>query len=1737
MDRLLSFLALYWLSFATIASQCAAVFPDGIVSHTFGSGTEIAFGSRTQLRNNPDTILHADQITRNGGDLNILTCQTADCSANNTPGIQLDAGRFQRSNSNTDVTLQFQESVTIGWGNHSGNAFDEINKQNASEATITFSDTHSVYFIDKLTLAFKNKLNIPGGTTLWINTLTTNNLSEINVIGSGSVVIYVNNQLDLISTTLVNSPGVNQSGDVSRLALYAYNDVVLHNNTTFSGLIYSEDSVHLGSATFVYGAVSAADVWLNTESIVTYDPAVASGGFNGFCDSAQAPANQCPIPSSIAGQVVFNEVSFHGQNSNNDWLEVYVNEGTHNLAGWTISREGASNPTTGPVALPNITISDNPSVGPRFVVFANSQNEEQIQAGIVSGDLILNQNLFILGNDIGLHNTRQELLLRDDNGNLVHYMSYANNSDSGNFVYNCLSTSPEFSDLSLINGQDDLICTFQDGVTSSNTDSAQDVHWYAVGDDAPFIPSCPSPGVSNAPSTDPVAFFQYEPGDFLGDSTGNNADGTAIGDISRVDLVAERMCSVLDVPFNSSTTDNDAFDTNVNVHDALGNRGTISFWYRSDRDWNVGSDSSNRRQLFDASIPDSNGVEGKFFFLSLQGDGRLVFGLEDANDLNARVRTGIFNFRAGEWVHLAVTWDMQARDIQIFVNGDDIPITVVELAIQGDLSQTNTLHIGDNRITNILGIGDTANSANGQFDDVRMYRFVQSEEQIELDISSQNLFLCEPVAQNTPLAFYQFEEVNPTHDSIGNNDGNFVGRGIDVQQNENRFCSILDIPHNLTNILIDAFDTGVDVNNDLGDEGTISFWYRSDERFDSGNPRVLFDASNGEDSGFSSNNDLNRRFKWFYMAINHNGRLEFSYEDTHDSEILTTTNVLSNIEANEWVHIAAVWDTTSQIADIYVNGQRANRSTSLRLSETARAAGQGFGQALNINGSGHIGGLLTLFIGDNRLVDDGRVSAEASGLTQSANGQFDDLRLYNIAQTQRQVQMDADATLTICQSLDVVNHYRLNVNSRGYTCAPSQVDILACANQSCSELSQVNSSLNFTATNAGVFNPQAISFAGAGSSLLTKTTPGISTIGTQNVFPSAPVRCFVDGNESNTCAIDFSLVGLEVLYSGASTTGIPNGISQTGLEPTITVRVNPVCSANLQGRQLQVAVVCENPASCNADQLTVGNTLVPDPMSFANLPAFGQNISFDQNGEAVIPANLIRYDDAGEISLLFRDFDPLTGISLASGQSNSFVRAPSTLVGTFTEAGPYIAGVDYPISYEAVGALNLPTPNYQPSQLQLDAQKVIPDGQGEQGQVTLGAATVLTSDPENALPNDVASDALSFVSGQTDGISIRYSEAGNFDLQVSDVNYLMSGVSVLSNRLSFGPFLPAYLAVSSQAATVEQCGNQFNYFGQNIRFSGPVSATLVPMNALQQQIRNFDSPISNSTFFVPDTNALGSVVYTDDTSFNDADIVLRAPGAAGLTNSNSYDGEFSVEIANNEFAYLKSNTPVAPLNNSVVTMSVPSDLYLNTINGHPLCIRTGFGNGFDCQGIDFDSQNAIQLRWGRLNFANSSGPETATLRVPFQAEYFDGSRFVLNTEDVCTSVRLQYSSDGSLGISTLGVSDFGDTSVSSLITNIYSGIEGDPLTTDILLMNGEIQPFEGLYVSPINTSGTVELLIFTNFSVLGNDWRDYLNFDWDGDGVIESGSSASDDFPRPIVTFGQFRGNDRIINWREVFND
>ena len=144
------------------------------------------------------------------------------------------------------------------------------------------------------------------------------------------------------------------------------------------------------------------------------------------------------------------------------------------------------------------------------------------------------------------------------------------------------------------------------------------------------------------------------------------------------------------------------------------------------------------------------------------------------------------------------------------------------------------------------------------------------------------------------------------------------------------------------------------------------------------------------------------------------------------------------------------------------------------------------------------------------------------------------------------------------------------------------------------------------------------------------------------------------------------------------------------------------------------------------------------------------------------------------------------------------------------------------------------------------------------------------------------------------------------------------------------------------------------------------------------------------------------------------------------------------------------------------------------------------------------SPTGVEIRFGRLLLVNSFGPETSDLPQPMQIEHFDGTSFVDSTDDDCAS----YDAD------------------KISLTNISL----DPALTDKLGGTGKFSAGKTQAIE-LQAPGT------GNQGQLGVLYAayDWFKYDWDNEGTY-------DDDPSAVATFGVFRGNDRIIQWREIFN-
>ena len=135
-----------------------------------------------------------------------------------------------------------------------------------------------------------------------------------------------------------------------------------------------------------------------------------------------------------------------------------------------------------------------------------------------------------------------------------------------------------------------------------------------------------------------------------------------------------------------------------------------------------------------------------------------------------------------------------------------------------------------------------------------------------------------------------------------------------------------------------------------------------------------------------------------------------------------------------------------------------------------------------------------------------------------------------------------------------------------------------------------------------------------------------------------------------------------------------------------------------------------------------------------------------------------------------------------------------------------------------------------------------------------------------------------------------------------------------------------------------------------------------------------------------------------------------------------------------------------------------------------------------------------EVRFGRVALLNAYGPEYSKLSMVFETQYWDGGKFVLNKED-------NNCADSSTWQETL---------VANSTPNILT-------TLDV------ISPTKnGLGLLTLNAPTSIQKMGSLEVTL---DVPSWLKYNWSG--------SAFNQNPLATATFGRFRGNDRIINWRE----
>jgi MSHA biogenesis protein MshQ len=251
-----------------------------------------------------------------------------------------------------------------------------------------------------------------------------------------------------------------------------------------------------------------------------------------------------------------------------------------------------------------------------------------------------------------------------------------------------------------------------------------------------------------------------------------------------------------------------------------------------------------------------------------------------------------------------------------------------------------------------------------------------------------------------------------------------------------------------------------------------------------------------------------------------------------------------------------------------------------------------------------------------------------------------------------------------------------------------------------------------------------------------------------------------------------------------------------------------------------------------------------------------------------------------------------------------------------------------------------------------------------------------------------------------------YSEAGAFDLTLVDTSFAAVDVSdgstaaertVSSSTLSVGRFVPDHFDLVNLVTPVLRTFNSssctsrsFTYLGQPFGYATRPQATVLARNAAGATTVNYPNAKLNA-LSVTQTYTPSAAATPGLDSSNTA-----VPSLSGNGNGTA---TLTAQSTDTLTLVRSSTTPAAPFN-AVINLSWSvADGSESGVSGNG-SIATATALAYN--GIGFDSGS--EFRFGLLKLSNAYGSELVNLAVPIELQYWNGTLFVTNAVDQCTSL-------------------------------------------------------------------------------------------------------------------------------------
>ncbi len=718
-----------------------------------------------------------------------------------------------------------------------------------------------------------------------------------------------------------------------------------------------------------------------------------------------------------------------------------------------------------------------------------------------------------------------------------------------------------------------------------------------------------------------------------------------------------------------------------------------------------------------------------------------------------------------------------------------------------------------------------------------------------------------------------------------------------------------------------------------------------------------------------------------------------------------------------------------------------------------------------------------------------------------------------------------------CTAEPQIHHYEIVHDGNGLTCAAETVTLKACIDDSCANLSTESVTLDFLVDGALVSAP---TFTGSTDISFNNTDVETVTLSVANATVSAsdPVVC--DDGVGASCNMVFSNAGFRFLYGSDDTGSVPIANQTSGLAFSDTLRLqafkdnNGVCEGYFDNdnnpREIKLSQENVIPEIGDVNELKFTVEVNDIVHEITKHPSFtNTSLNFGSDSIAIIPTPI--YHDAGQIRL-HANYN-VGGITL-TGSSDPFWVSPAELVvsatsgstvlnGASSSAGPtHAAGENFTLTVSAKNSLGVVTPNYSPGEIELKLERTGPTPTltgSVNGDLTYAAGATLSASVGSTF-QDVT--FTNFSSGVSTFNGAQYSEVGLLNLDVQDSDYGHVGITIPAEAINIGRFVPDHFeqTIVTNGSFLATCniGTTFAYSGQTDEATGLIGAisyltkpvlAIIARNKQGDITQNYyeDGQGTSNDYMKLAAAGVGVTAPTLDEVARGVDTTLLPLTANMNTGTLSQNDLTTLTPADNplprgvlhyqfseldNFFYNRSaNALVAPFN-SDIDFSIATIIDSDNVN-------------VDIAKMVDASPTGVEIRFGRLVLENSFGPEISSLPQPMQIEHFDGTNYIVSENNNCVTY----------DASNIMLSNI---SLNPALTGAAGG-NGN-------FIGGETRAVE-LTAPGAGNTGEIGV-VYSTF--------EWLKFDWGNTGSYDQNPSA-------IATFGLYRGNDRIISWREVNNE